>query len=118
MRLLLAVCFAIALGGIAYAQPHGSTGAGNRSCAKYAELKRNFPEEADLAFLGWAQGYMSGINLGGLVQGSHSYRDLSQTPEQITFFLKQYCDANPSANFKDGVIQLLKSLPPVSEDGR
>jgi len=69
-------------------------------------------------FLSWAQGYLSGINQGSLVQGSHSYRDLSQTPEQIMIFLKEYCGANPSANFKDGVIQLLRSLPGVDDEDR
>jgi hypothetical protein len=63
MRVLLAGCFAVAVGGIASAEQHFDIrGAGTTSCAKYAETYRKNPDYTDNVYYSWAQGYMSGLN--------------------------------------------------------
>jgi hypothetical protein len=51
MRLLLAACFAVGLGEIAYAQVYVTRGVGTNSCADYANTYRMQPYETDQAFL-------------------------------------------------------------------
>ena len=63
MRLLLAACFAVGLGEIAYAQAYVTRGAGANTCASFANTYRVDPEQTDRVFQAWAMGYMSGINL-------------------------------------------------------
>ena len=113
MRVLLAVCFVVALGGSARAQVHHYPvqGFGTASCAKYAELYRREPDEADKIFLGWALGYMSGVNIWSMAAGQGS-RDLgAKDSDEMTSFLRHYCDAHPLATYLAGVLELMDSLP-------
>lgn len=66
------------------------------------------PQFADTMFTAWAQGYISGYNMAH----SDAYLDLNaKTPESMSRLLRQYCDAHPLANYYDGVMELMKTLP-------
>ena len=113
MCVLLAFCFAATLGGVAHAQKHlFVVGAGAGSCAEYAEAYRGNPHEVDNFFLSWAQGYMSAANS----LNKDVFLDLNaKRPDEMKRFLRQYCDAHPLADYKDGVQELLNTLPVVPD---
>ena len=109
MRLLLAVCFAIAMNAVACAQEQTAAGrgAGVASCAQYAEAYRSAPDETDNFFLSWALGYMSGINF----SKKEVFVDLNaKTLDEMKSYLRQYCEAHPLADYGDGVRDLLNTL--------
>ena len=114
MRLLLAVCFAIAMNAIAHAQQTAvMKGTGSGSCARYAEAYRSAPDETDNFFLSWALGYMSGINS----SKKEVFVDLNaKTLDEMKGYLRQYCDAHPLANYGDGGRDLLNTLRTVQPD--
>jgi hypothetical protein len=60
MRLMLAVCCAVVWGGGACAEEKHFfiQGVGADSCAGYAEAYRLTPDETDLVYGSWAQGYI------------------------------------------------------------
>jgi hypothetical protein len=109
MRVLLAVCFAIALDGVAWAQQHFDTrGVGLGSCAEYAELYQKSPEAIDNMYYSWAQGFISGVNAGL----EKDFFDLNAlTTDQMKRFIRQYCDAHPLASYRNAVGELMNSLP-------
>jgi hypothetical protein len=112
MRLLLAVCIAVALGEIANAQEHGlSRGAGAVSCAQYAKVYQMNPDLTDDLFSSWALGFMSGFNTVTGTMGGKSWDLAAKTPGEMTRYLRQYCSDHPLADYADGVLELMKSLP-------
>ena len=113
MRLLLAACFAVGLGEIAYAEAYVTRGAGANTCASFANTYRVDPELTDRVFQAWAMGYMSGINISAVARSEGIYDLNAITPDQIKRYLRQYCDGHPLADYVDGVSELLKSLPIV-----
>jgi hypothetical protein len=115
MRVLLAVCFAIAMTAIACAQGQAEAmmGAGVVSCAEYAKADRIDPNYAEDFFLSWAAGYMSGINS----LNKDAFFDLSAiTSDEMKRYLRQYCNEHPFANYGDGVRDLLNTLPVHQRD--
>jgi hypothetical protein len=113
MRVLLAVCFAIAMNAVACAEGlvAWGKGAGSGSCAKYAQAYRSAPDHN--FYLSWALGYMSGINS----SNKDAFFDLNaNTPEEMMRYLRQYCDANPLADYEIGVRHLLNTLPVYQRD--
>jgi hypothetical protein len=66
MRLLLAVCFVVVLGGNARAEQFVETrGFGDVPCATYAEVYRKYQDEGEVnnKYFSWALGFISGINV-------------------------------------------------------
>ena len=111
MRTLLAGCFAVALGGIASAQQHfDAQGFGLSSCAEYAADYRRSPEALETIYFTWAQGFISGVN----ADRANDFFDLkAKTPHEMRRLIRQYCNAHPLANYREAVLELMKSLPVV-----
>jgi len=112
MRSLLAVCFVVALGGgSADAQKHFDTrGVGLTSCTEFANLIRSHPAVTEGMALSWAQGYISGFNS----SRQDAVFDIgAKTIDEVWRFLRQYCNEHPLANYMDGVVELMKTLPVV-----
>jgi hypothetical protein len=110
MRLTIAVCCVVAWGGVASAEGKhfNIQGAGAMSCAKYAELYRRDPNQVDLRFLSWAQGFITCTNL----TMPEAYFDLgAKEPEEMMQFLRKYCNDHPLADFVEAAMELAKSLP-------
>jgi hypothetical protein len=116
MRLLLAVCFVVALGGIACAgERRNSIGAGAISCGKFAEQYRSHPEQTETIYVIWAQGFISGVNAILYPQGK--FVDLqAKTLEEWKAFLRRYCNEHPLASYGSGVFELMSTLPVVQRD--
>ena len=112
MRVLLAVCIAVALGGIASAKEHAvSRGAGAVSCAQYAKAYQMNPDQIDDLFFNWALGFMSAVNvITGTMDGTS--RDLAaKTQNEMKRYFRQYCNDHPLADYATGVLELMRSLP-------
>jgi hypothetical protein len=114
MRLLIAVCCVVAWGGVAYAEGKHFPGAGvgASSCAEYAKAYRLDPHQTDQVYGSWAQGYISGVNMGR----RDLYADMgAKTSDEMDRFLRKYCNDHPLANFIDAATELWGSLFPLRE---
>jgi hypothetical protein len=111
MRLLLAICFAVALGGIACAEEHSTPrGAEVYTCAKYADMFQIHPDKADATFFPWAMAYINRVNS----KSAGAFFDLKgMSTAEMQRYLRVYCGAYPSADYSDAVEALMKSLPSV-----
>jgi hypothetical protein len=106
--LAFVVCFTSA----AFAQDHYRTkGQGEVPCAKFGEHYRESPQFFEDTFFAWALGYMSAINW---MMTPGSYHDINaKDTKDMKAQLRQYCNAHPLANYKEGVLELWQSLPIV-----
>jgi hypothetical protein len=77
------------------------------SCAKYADMFRANPEEADERSLAWALAYISRVN-------SRSFDLKAMTPDAMKCYLRHYCIAYPFADYSDAVEALMRWLPSVN----
>jgi hypothetical protein len=112
MRVLLAVCIAVALGEIASAQAHAvGKGARAASCAEYAKAYKMSPDQTEDYFLSWAMGYISGINFVTGNMSEVSWDLAAKTDNEMKRFLRQYCNDHPLADYATGVLELMRSLP-------
>jgi len=107
MRVLLAVCFAIALDSVACAQHADTRGHGAVHCEAFTVF-RKISEDIEDKFLDWAQGYASGIN----AARPKGYFDLNaKQANEMKLYLRQYCDTHPEAIYSRGVWEFVHSLP-------
>lgn len=112
-RIVLIVVFFYSATAFADSTKHESAfiGAGSLTCAKFAELYRQAPEDAEAIFFQWAQGFMSGLNAAGLIHDT-AFHDLSaKTLEAQQSELRAYCDKHPLANYVVAVGTLFQTLP-------
>jgi hypothetical protein len=63
----------------ASATEYGLMGVGTETCGQYAEVYRMSPEVAENAYFSWAQGFMSGLNMGSLAQGDYQKPGVTAT---------------------------------------
>jgi hypothetical protein len=110
--ILLAVAFAIALAESAVADSV-ARGLGADTCAHFAEYYRADPEFADMAYITWAQGFMSGWNYATMMDSKNVYRDLGDEKSLQTqaMHIRQFCNNHPLATFVEAVMDLYVSLP-------
>jgi hypothetical protein len=86
-------------------------GVGTTSCAQFAQDYRRSPRTADIVYMSWAEGFMSGWNAGAL-SDQKALRDLGvKTAEDESRAIRYYCDAHPLASFLDAVLDVYFSLP-------
>ena len=87
-------------------------GAGTTSCAKFADVVRNYPDEAERAYMYWAQGFMSGMNLSLYFIPDSKRTDLSDsrfdTSDQMVH-LRSYCDQRPLSDYMSATLDLWKT---------
>lgn len=94
-------------------RPAIELGAGAASCQQYAQSYARNPDLTDQIYFSWAQGFMTGWNVGGLGQGQSSYfRNLAAIPiDQQHRKIREYCNQHPSADFDKAVMDLYMALP-------
>jgi hypothetical protein len=96
----------------------GFAGAGVKTCA---EFLRDYDPEAEirsiavLLYLSWAQGLMSGLNV-GYDAANKPMKDLREWSflGQVTH-LETFCNNNPSKPYAEAVYDLFNSLPTLAE---
>jgi hypothetical protein len=85
-------------------------GVGSVSCAEFAKMYQGNPENAELVFFSWAQGFMSGLNMAAMASQTRT-RDLAGITIDQKRALRTYCANNPIKNYMDGVIEYYRKLP-------
>lgn len=106
-RLLLATAMVVAMSGAAKADTMIVMGAGFMSCLQFNVLNRQSRGEAQEAFFYWAQGFMSGLNMGRVVAGQFPKNLASIDLDDQERFLLGYCAAHADKQYMDAVIELL-----------
>ena len=91
----------------------GAYGLGKESCAKFGELYKLNPTQAEDLFFTWAQGFISGLDLETELQaGMTRLPDGGSLPlEPIKLQIRAYCDAHPLAPYYSSVTKVYMSLP-------
>ena len=82
-------------------------GVGTTSCANFASQFRKDPQLAEVIFMTWAQGFMSGLNTQYLPP--HASTDLLSTDypsDRQAVFIRSYCDNHPLKDFVQAVMEL------------
>lgn len=111
MRSTILLCTGLALvPGAAFSYP--VQGLGATSCAEFAQLYKRDPKSTELYFFTWAQGYMSGLNM-GLLASKQPAKELGSETNDQTLALRTYCSDNPLKTYMDAVLDLWKSLRPI-----
>ena len=84
-------------------------GLGAQACASFASnFKKNPMMEA--FYFTWAQGYMSGLNMGLLAIGNEM-TDLSDFDiDRQQSFIRRFCDRHPLKNYSDAAVGLLTTI--------
>ena len=83
-------------------------GVGARSCSEFSADYSNSTEIAELAYISWMQGYLTGVNI-FLTASSEDALDLHPGKKDSDWFfsyVREFCADNPLRDFSDGVIQL------------
>jgi hypothetical protein len=90
-------------------------GVGVMSCAEFGRLYQLSPENTELVFFSWGQGYMSGLNISATGRG-FTARDLAGDIGQQKQEIRRYCANNPLKNYMDAVFDFYAQLPPYVDD--
>jgi len=85
-------------------------GVGTSSCAEFAKMYQGDPEISERVFFSWAQGFMSGLNLGAKANNKQM-RDLAGIVDDQKRALRAYCANNPLKSYMDAVIGYYAQLP-------
>jgi hypothetical protein len=73
-------------------------------------MYRKYPDYTDDVFASWAQGYITGMNVGMVAIGV--YFDMgTKSFDEMRHFLRKYCNDHPLANFGNATVELANSLP-------
>jgi hypothetical protein len=110
------MCGALALGMLiqptsSRAADYAYAGIGAISCGEIAKGYRQNPTQIENMMMTWAQGFMSGANM-GLTVTEGQYRDLAaMTIEAQEASLRNYCDEHPMAEFLKAAVDLYLKLP-------
>lgn len=111
--LLVLVLLAVPASPSHAAEPYAVMGLGAGSCGKFAEMSRLDPSQAELDYLSWAQGFMSGLNMQKIISNVHSItKNLNGISiESQKWMLRKYCNDHPLGEVETAVMQLYFSLP-------
>jgi hypothetical protein len=96
---------------IAADQDSLAQGVGTVTCAEFAQNYLRDPKTAELAFFSWAQGFLTGINIGSksdvAIVGAMKIQDQQA-------HIRMYCDAHPLLPYVAAVVDLYNALPKKS----
>ena len=74
-------------------------GLGMSSCAEFAAQYRESPTIVELGYLGWAEGFMSALNLQATISGLPAKSFSGIDIEALKIELRSYCDKHPLAAY-------------------
>ena len=85
-------------------------GLGAATCAEFGKQYRVEPSGVETAYFGWAQGYMSGLNMMAQSQNLPA-RELSLDLPAQQQTIRQFCADNPLRNYMDAATHLYGKQP-------
>lgn len=88
-------------------------GLGAKKCGEFTKATQGSNQALTAAYLGWAQGFMSSLNMARDQQKKQSkiFSSGNFKTEQQLALLMSYCSKNPSRDFAAATIELYKRLP-------
>lgn len=89
----------------------GVYGLGKQSCAEFAVLYKSNPTQTENLFFSWAQGFMSGLDLGYEVTTGVTRLWETLPLESIRLQIRDFCDTHPLATYYSSVTNVYMSLP-------
>ncbi|MGH6889700.1 MAG: hypothetical protein ACREHF_10980 [Rhizomicrobium sp.] len=91
-------------------------GLGMHSCAEFAEQYRANPVVVEDAYVAWAEGYMSGLNIESAVLNLPERSLAGLDLESIKVEIRSYCDNHPLAAYLDAVTAAYLARPPLPKN--
>ncbi|MGB8630218.1 MAG: hypothetical protein WCD69_12635 [Xanthobacteraceae bacterium] len=82
-------------------------GVGTETCAQFAREYMKNPEQTDLVFFSWAQGYMSAIN--DFISPKKVLNSMPTFEQRVR--VHDYCQQHPSDRYAQAIPPLLDSFP-------
>ena|SRR5579863_2022836 len=89
---------------------------GRIHCGEFAKLYAENPSITENVYFGWAEGFMSGLNVMATVYKA-PYRIISTGDASMQAYrasIRAYCNTHPLAQYAEAVSTLWLSLPPNS----
>jgi hypothetical protein len=93
------------------AEDFTAMGVGTQTCGKFVELYRLSSSHAEIIYINWAQGFMTGMNIQRLASHVPTKNLKTVTTEVQQRQLRTYCDQHPLGDFMSGALELYLSLP-------
>jgi hypothetical protein len=87
----------------AYAGDNTEMGLGASTCGQFSDIYRKAPELAERAYFGWAQGMMTGMNLGSGAHGGIVKKLDSIQVEEQQRTIRDFCNDHPLAPYRQAV---------------
>jgi hypothetical protein len=88
-------------------------GPGAQSCGEFADAYRIDRAQFERQYFSWAQGFMSGMNLGLRALGTVQPKNLATiTTDDQMAHIRRYCNEHPLAEYHEAVIDLFKTFRP------
>jgi hypothetical protein len=88
-------------------------GGGAAPCSMFVKLNKINPELTGLVYQSWLQGFFSGINTMLEAEGKPQFDLISLKDALHDGFMGNYCEQHPAADYKDGALELMNSLPRI-----
>lgn len=110
MRVISAVALLLSAAVSANAGQSELMGAGTSTCRQFTTLLRRYPRQVEIHYFAWAQGFMSGINLSGMLQGESPHDFESIPVRRQRKMVRNYCKEHPRAKYMEGVAYLYSQL--------
>lgn len=89
-------------------------GLGATSCAEFAKMYQSNPKTIEDIYFAWAQGFMSGMNM-GLMANKQEPRELAGETRDQAQIIRTFCADNPLKTYMDAVLQLWTTLKPFRQ---
>jgi hypothetical protein len=92
----------------AFSQTYPARGAGTYTCAEFAQQYKESPQFVETLYFSWAQGFMTGQNLGARIR-----RDFGGDIETQKGILRKCCADNPIKSYGEAVVDLYATRKPL-----
>jgi hypothetical protein len=115
MRALLSVGLVLATTVSARCE-NNVVGYGINSCATFGQGYKKHPEIAEELYFGWAQGFMSGLNIGAHATGHRSKDVTASSDDAQKRSIRDRCNEHPLGSYYDAVLELMKSFPSMNDN--
>jgi hypothetical protein len=86
-------------------------GLGSLKCSWYAHMQTVDRGRANLSYQSWLQGFFSGMNTFLGASGKPLLDLTSVRDVEHSKFMAVFCEKHPDADYKDGALEMIQTLP-------
>jgi hypothetical protein len=102
----------VSMSGVAHAVSYFA-GGGASPCSLFVKMHKGNPELTGLVYQSWLQGFFTCVNTVLGAEGKPVFDLTALNDVSHNDFMSAYCAKHPTANYKDGALELMGSLPRV-----